>query len=73
VTIQKTQARPADPTHQLPSGDEVGVIERNQTIAKVVADERTSRPSLRPPPGLGWGIIAILSADDEHLKDFAEP
>lgn len=28
--------------------------------------------ALRLPPGLGKGIITVVSEDDEHLADFAE-
>jgi hypothetical protein len=32
----------------------------------------SATPGLRPPPGLGKGIITVISDDDEHLKDFEE-
>jgi prevent-host-death family protein len=72
VTIQEAQAKLADLIHKLTPGDEVVITENNQPVAKLVSEQPNPKPGLRPPPGLGKGIITIVSDDDEHLKEFAE-
>jgi antitoxin (DNA-binding transcriptional repressor) of toxin-antitoxin stability system len=54
----------------LTPGDEVILTRNKQPVAKLVSEPAKLR--LRPPPGLGKGMITIVSDDDEHLKDFAE-
>lgn len=34
--------------------------------------EQPPEKRLRPAPGLGKGMLTIISDDDDHLKDFAE-
>jgi prevent-host-death family protein len=72
VTIQEAQAKLADLIHKLMPGDEVVITENNQPVAKLVSEQPKPTPGLRPPPGLGKGCLAIISDDDDHLKDFAE-
>jgi antitoxin (DNA-binding transcriptional repressor) of toxin-antitoxin stability system len=72
VTIQEAQARLPDLIHELKPGDELLIIENDQPVARIVSERPESKPLLRPPPGLGKGVITILSDDDEHLQDFAE-
>ena len=43
-----------------------------QPVAKLIGQPVLPTKGKRPPPGLGQGMITILSDDDEHLKDFAE-
>jgi antitoxin (DNA-binding transcriptional repressor) of toxin-antitoxin stability system len=71
VTIEEAQAKLPEIIHQLSPGEEVVITENQQPIAKLVS-ERSPKLRLRPPPGLGKGMITIVSDDDEHLKDFAE-
>ena len=54
----------------LTPGDEVILTRNHQRVAKLVSET----PPLRQPrvPGLGQGMITIISDDDEHLQDFAE-
>jgi len=72
VTIQEAQAQLTDLIHRLTPGDEMVIIENNQPVARLVNETPEPKPGLRPPPGLGKGCIAIISDDDEYLKDFAE-
>jgi len=72
VTIQEAQAKLPDLIHNLSPGDEVVITENNQPVARLVSEKPKVKPGLRPPPGLGKGLITIVSDDDEHLKDFAE-
>jgi len=53
------------------TAEEVVLTEDHQPVVKLVG-EQSPKPRLRPPPGLGKGMITIVSDDDEHLKDFAE-
>ena len=54
----------------LSPGDEVIFTRNHQPVAKLVSEKR---PERKPRvPGLGKGMITIISDDDDHLKDFAE-
>ena len=54
----------------LAPGDEVILTRNHQPVAKLVSE----KPPERKPrvPGLGKGMITIISDDEDHLKDFAE-
>lgn len=56
---------------RLTPGEEIILTRNEQPVAKLVG-EQSPKPRLRLPPGLGKGMITIVSDDDEHLKDFAE-
>jgi antitoxin (DNA-binding transcriptional repressor) of toxin-antitoxin stability system len=71
ITLEEAQARLKEIIHQLSPGEELVITENQQVIAKLVA-EQSPKSRLRPPPGLGKGMISIVSDDDEHLKDFTE-
>jgi antitoxin (DNA-binding transcriptional repressor) of toxin-antitoxin stability system len=71
VTIEEAQANLKDLIHRMTPGDELVITENEQVIAKLVS-EPASKDRLRRGPGLGKGMITIVSDDDDHLKDFAE-
>lgn len=71
ITVEEAQAKLRELIHLMGPGEEVVITENQQPIAKIVS-EQSPKPRLRPPPGLGKGMITIVSDDDEHLKDFAE-
>jgi len=71
VTIDEAQAKLKELIHQMTPGEELIITENQQTVAKLVS-QPSKRPRLRPAPGLGKGMMTIVSDDDEHLKDFAE-
>lgn len=71
ITVEEAQANLKELIHQLAPGEEVVITENEQPIAKLVG-EQSPKPRLRQPPGLGKGMITIVSDDDEHLKGFAE-
>ena len=51
-------------------GDEVILTRNHQPVAKLVSEKPPeSKPRV---PGLGKGMITIISDDEDHLKDFAE-
>jgi antitoxin (DNA-binding transcriptional repressor) of toxin-antitoxin stability system len=70
ISVEEAQAKLKELIHQLAPGDELVLTENEQPIAKLVSEPR--KPQLRPPPGLGKGILTIVSEDDDHLKDFVE-
>jgi antitoxin (DNA-binding transcriptional repressor) of toxin-antitoxin stability system len=72
MTVEEAQTKLKDLIHQMAPGDEIVLTENQQPVAKPVSELPKAKPGLRPPPGLGKGMITILSDDDEHLKDFAE-
>ena len=70
VTLYEAQHHLRELIDKLAPGEEVVITDNEQAVAKLVGQTPKSR--LRPPPGLGKGMITILSDDDEHLDDFAE-
>ena len=58
--------------HQLAPGEEVVITENQQPVAKLVSEAPKAKTCLRPPPGLGKGLITVVSDDDEHLNDFED-
>ena len=72
MTVEEAQAKLKELIHQMMPGDEIILTEIQQRVAKLVSAIPKAKPGLRPPPGLGKGIITILSDDEEHLKDFVE-
>lgn len=71
ISVEEAQAKLKELIHQMAPGEEVVITENQQRIAKLVS-EQLPQPRMRPPPGLGKGMITIVSDDDEHLKEFAE-
>lgn len=72
VTIQEAQQSLPDLIQKLQPGEEVAIVENNQTLAKLVGTWPQASSGMRPPPGLGKGYITIVADDEEHLKSFSE-
>jgi antitoxin (DNA-binding transcriptional repressor) of toxin-antitoxin stability system len=72
VTIEEAQSHLKELIHRLAPGEELVITENQRPVAKLVNQRADPKPGLRPPPGLGKGCIAVISDDDEHLKDFEE-
>jgi antitoxin (DNA-binding transcriptional repressor) of toxin-antitoxin stability system len=70
MTISEAQARLPDVIARLGKGEEVTITEGTQVVARLVGER--SPAGQRPGPGLGKGMLTIVSDDDEHLKEFAE-
>jgi antitoxin (DNA-binding transcriptional repressor) of toxin-antitoxin stability system len=70
VSIDEAQAKLREIIAKLGPNDEVVITENQQPVAKLVGEK--SAPRQRRVPGLGKGMITILSDDDDHLKDFEE-
>ena len=71
ITVEEAQAHLKELIGKLAPGEEVVITDDNNPVAKLVG-QPSPRSRLRPPPGLGKGMITIVSDDDDHLKDFAE-
>jgi antitoxin (DNA-binding transcriptional repressor) of toxin-antitoxin stability system len=72
ISIDEAQAKLRELIHGLTPGEEILITEDQLPVAKLMSQAPKPRTALRPPPGLGRGIITIISDDDEHLKDFVE-
>ena len=70
VSLEEAQGRLKELILQLGPGDELIITENDRPIATLCAKPDAERK--RRVPGLGKGMITILSDDDEHLDDFAE-
>ena len=69
VTLEEAQAHLSDSRREMPAGEELVITSGELPIAKLVS---VAAPKLLPRFGSCKGMIAILSDDDDHLKDFAE-
>lgn len=68
IPVEQAEGHLAEIIEKLPPGEEVVLTRDNKPAARLI---RT--PNLRrPQPGLGKGMLTIVSDDDEHLKDFAD-
>ena len=70
VSVEEAQGKLKELISQLGPGDELIITENDKPIATL--STRTPTERKRRVPGLGKGMITILSDDDEHLDDFAE-
>ena len=70
ITVEDAQSHLKELINKLAPGEEVVITENEQAVAKLVGQSPKRR--LRPPPGLGKGMITIISDDDDHLNDFSE-
>jgi antitoxin (DNA-binding transcriptional repressor) of toxin-antitoxin stability system len=70
VSLEEAQGRLKELISQLGPGDELIITENDRPIATLSTKPAVERK--RRVPGLGKGMITILSDDDEHLDDFAE-
>ena len=69
VSIEEASVKLREIIAGLGPDDEVVITEDDRPIAKLVLYRK---PQQRPGPGLGKGMITVVSDDDEHLKDFQE-
>jgi antitoxin (DNA-binding transcriptional repressor) of toxin-antitoxin stability system len=71
ITVEEAQAHLKELIVKLAPGEEVVITDDNIPVAKLVG-QATRKSRLRPRPGLGKGMITIISDDDDHLKDFTD-
>lgn len=72
ITVEEAQINLKELIHQVAAGQEIIITENRQPVARLISEPSKPKPRLRPPPGLGKGMITIISDDEEHLKDFSE-
>jgi antitoxin (DNA-binding transcriptional repressor) of toxin-antitoxin stability system len=70
VSVEEAQGKLKELISQLSPGDELIITENDRPIATLSPNPVAERK--RRVPGLGKGMITIVSDDDEHLDDFAE-
>jgi antitoxin (DNA-binding transcriptional repressor) of toxin-antitoxin stability system len=68
MPIEQIEGRLAEVIENLPPGEEVIITRDSKAVARLVGEARP----VRPGPGLGKGMVTIISEDDEHLRDLAE-
>lgn len=72
IPIEEAQVHLKALIRQVAAGQDIIITENQQPVARLVREPSKQQSGLRPPPGLGKGMITILSEDEDHLKDFAE-
>ncbi len=71
ITVEEAQARLKELIHRLAPGEEVVITENQRPVAKLVG--QAPKVGLRPPPGLGKGMITFVAPDfDAPLEDMKE-
>jgi antitoxin (DNA-binding transcriptional repressor) of toxin-antitoxin stability system len=68
LPIEQAEGRLAEIVDKLGPGEEILLTRDGRPVARLVGARRPPRPG----PGLGKGMITIVTDDDEHVKDFAE-
>ncbi len=58
-----TQAKLQELIRQLALGDETIIRENRQPVARLVSEPPKPNAGLRPPPGLGKGMITLVAPD----------
>jgi prevent-host-death family protein len=72
ITLEEAQRSLKELVYRLVPGEEIVITENQRPVARLVSEQSKPGAKQRPGPGLGKGMITIVSDDDEHLKDFAE-
>src|SRR5262245_2101442 len=73
ISVDEAQARLKELIRQLNPGDEVIITDHQQPVAKLVSELPKPKPGVRPPPGLGKGMITFIAPDfDAPLEDLKE-
>jgi prevent-host-death family protein len=73
ITVDEAQAKLKELIHQMAPGEEVIITENQQPVAKLVNEQPKPKTGLRPPPGLGKGMITFIAPDfDAPLEDMKE-
>ena len=73
ITMDEAQSRLKELIGKLAAGEEFVIIDNQQPVAKLVSQSPKPKTGLRPPPGLGKGMITFIAADfDAPLNDMKE-
>lgn len=70
ISIDEAQGHLRDLIAGLAPGAELVITDDDKPVAKLVSEQM--KPGAFRKPGLGKGMISIVSDDDTHLDDFAE-
>ena len=71
ITVEEAQAQLKELIRRLAPGEEVVITEDRRPVAKLVGE--SPKLGLRPPPGLGKGMITFIAPDfDAPLEDMKE-
>ncbi len=68
IPVEQAEGHLAEIIEKLPPGEEVVLTRDDKPVARLIRTPNQGRPR----PGLGKGMLTIVSDDDEHLKDFAD-
>ena len=72
ITVEEAQVHLKALIRQVAAGQDIIITENQQPVARLVSEPSKRQSGLRPPPGLGKGMMTILAEDEDHLKDFVE-
>jgi antitoxin (DNA-binding transcriptional repressor) of toxin-antitoxin stability system len=73
ITIEEAQSRLKELIDQLAPGEEIVITNNRQSVAKLVSPPAKPASGMRPPPGLGKGMITFIAPDfDAPLEDMTE-
>ena len=76
VTMEEAQSNLKELIHRLAPGEELVITENDQPVAKLVCEAAKPNSRLRPPPGLGKGMITFIAEDFDApldcLKEYME-
>lgn len=70
ISIDDAQEHLRDLIAGLAAGAELVITDGDEPVAKLVSEQKKLTEFRKP--GLGKGMISIISDDDAHLDDFAE-
>jgi len=70
ISIDDAQRNLKDLIARLAPGEELIITDHDRSVAKLVSQQKKTTGFRKP--GLGKGMISIVSDDDAHLDDFAE-
>ncbi|EMI23949.1 type II toxin-antitoxin system Phd/YefM family antitoxin [Rhodopirellula europaea] len=70
ISIADARGHQKDLIAGLAPGAELVIADDDKPVAKLVSEQK--KPAAFRKPGLGKGMISIVSDDDTHLDDFAE-
>ena len=63
ITLDEAQAKLKGLIRQMAPGEEVILTDNERPVAKLVTEPVKPPPGLRPPPGLGKGMITFIAPD----------
>jgi len=68
ITVEEAQVHLKALIRQVAAGQDIIITENQQPVARLVGEPAKRQSGLRPPPGLGQGMMTILAEDEDHLN-----